>query len=349
MGNLQIAFDSVVAACNDPRIGYSQGSRTTIKLGQNYNTYCDCSSLLSWALTRAGYFSVNPWFATSNERSKLADIGWTQVSLSGQWQPGDILWRSGHTEMVYTGGTGGGVTMGAHSARYNFTRQVSINTTKSNASIWSELWRDTSSPAVGTYSWIQVETAQLPTGDMDNNAICVYSYLSREGWSNAAIAGVLGNMAAESSINPARWQGDTIGSGGYGLVQWTPASNYINWAAANNIDRTDADENGNGQLEYLISTWSSHWIPTSEFTYTYAQFIALTDYAEATKAFLYEYERPGVPRLQERLDAAERYYNMIENGEFPSDPGGGGTIIGGIQIGGIINELHRRRIFPGRL
>lgn len=147
MPNLQDAYDSVIAACNDPYIGYSMDYRTTITLGVTYRTYCDCSSLMSWALTRGGFFTSNPWFGTAGQLAKMQAAGWTIVSKSGVWLPGDILLRPrtssriGHTEMVYSGGDGRGVTMGAHWAKPDFADQVSINSSSTTGQEYTYLLR----------------------------------------------------------------------------------------------------------------------------------------------------------------------------------------------------------------
>lgn len=69
---------------------------------------------------------------------------------------------------------------------------------------------------------------------MNNNAEMVYRYFSEldTPWAGEAIAGMLGNMQAESTINPGLWEnGDKNNQEvGFGLVQWTPASKYIEWA-----------------------------------------------------------------------------------------------------------------------
>lgn len=66
----------------------------------------------------------------------------------------------------------------------------------------------------------------------------IWDYLVSQGWSKTAVAGLLGNMQSESGIIADRWESDIVGnmSGGYGLVQWTPASKYINWANANGLN-----------------------------------------------------------------------------------------------------------------
>jgi hypothetical protein len=89
------------------------------------------------------------------------------------------------------------------------------------------------------------ESRHLTDAEMTVNANYIYSYLSKPeiGWSKNAIAAILGNMQSESSINPARWQSDNIGntSGGYGLVQWTPATKFLDWCTARGYDRLSMD------------------------------------------------------------------------------------------------------------
>ena len=75
----------------------------------------------------------------------------------------------------------------------------------------------------------------LSQEEMENNAKEIYTYFKDKGWTLNAIAGVLGNMQQESTINPGLWQSlkEYNYSGGFGLVQWTPATKYTNWAVAN--------------------------------------------------------------------------------------------------------------------
>ena len=66
------------------------------------------------------------------------------------------------------------------------------------------------------------------------NAEFLYRYFSARGWTRSAIAGMLGNMTVESYLLPDITE--IGGGGGYGLVQWTPASKLINWTRANGLD-----------------------------------------------------------------------------------------------------------------
>lgn len=355
MGDLTTAYNRVIAACNDAHIGYSQGARTTIRLNVEYNTYCDCSSLISWAMTEAGYFSVNPWFYTGNQRQLMLQAGWTEFDpQSTSWQPGDVLWIESashqHTEMVWGECDGSsGITMGAHTSNRAFADQVSINNYRSSGSQYQILLRDLQGGSVNPVYWFQPsEQRYLTSDEMWNNAACVYNHLRREGFSNESIAGILGNMQRESTINPNIWENLTVGTGGYGLVGWTPASNYRNWATEHGINMEDANANGNGQCDFLVESAESlgYWLknPSKGYTYTWEEFKKLTSATEAAAAFCWEYERPGVPALEDRKRFAEYWLTQIPL--FPSDVGSPIGRYAGYIFPGIINDLRYRKIIP---
>jgi len=81
--------------------------------------------------------------------------------------------------------------------------------------------------------WISTDT-YLTQQHRKENAKLIYDYLSNLGWTLNAIAGILGNMDVESSMNPALIEGrgyhslisnatclNISSSLGVGLVQWT--------------------------------------------------------------------------------------------------------------------------------
>ena len=88
----------------------------------------------------------------------LANLGWYEADINGTWLAGDIVWRPynwlyegsiGHTEMVYSGGSAQGITMGAHSDAsdgYAPADQVSINDFTSTASRYAKLFRYGTTP-----------------------------------------------------------------------------------------------------------------------------------------------------------------------------------------------------------
>ena len=153
----------------------------------------------------------------------------------------------------------------------------------------------------------------LDTSEMENNAYLVYSYLYREGWSYNAICALLGNMVRESSINPALYESFIVSpSSGYGLVQWTPATKYQNWANERGYDITD----GNHQLQWLIEETvpSGQWTSGHGFSLTWEEFTTSTlDINYLTEAFMWQFEKPGIPALDERLYWANYFYDYLKD------------------------------------
>ena len=149
------------------------------------------------------------------------------------------------------------------------------------------------------------------TNAQANNAYCIAVYLMHEGWCLEAICGMLGNIQSEGMLQPGYWQNNDVGvlTTGFGLVQWTPATKYINWA-----------DNTWGALDpwypYYYSGWyecyriamecvnnlSGQWIPTADYNYSFKNFARGIEFVgndkwdrveDAASAFLYNYERPG--------------------------------------------------------
>lgn len=165
----------------------------------------------------------------------------------------------------------------------------------------------------------------------------IYDYLHNEGYADNCIVGILGNVYGESALNPWLWENNTYNlNNGYGLFQFTPASEYINatWLPdhAPNTDPSQtvagADpDDALGQLyalvndtfgKWLNTCWRSYWNPSdypdlyTKRTYilnTYgsgsslsmAQFKTIYDYSDACFAFLACYEGPAIPNYLQRL------------------------------------------------
>ena len=77
------------------------------------------------------------------------------------------------------------------------------------------------------------------TENREENARYIYKFFKAKGWTLNAIAGMLGNMQAESNIIADI--DEKSGGGGYGLVQWTPKSKLVNWANQNGLDHRTVD------------------------------------------------------------------------------------------------------------
>lgn len=156
----------------------------------------------------------------------------------------------------------------------------------------------------------------LSTNQQKLNARYIYNYLSSKGWTINAIAGILGNMQSESAINPGRWQSDNVGntSAGYGLVQWTPATKYLNWLPSGS-DASTMDNNLSRiiyELEHGIQ-----WISTSAYPMSFREFTQSYDSAyNLGMAFVTNYERPASISTQRGRNATNWYNYLI--GIYPS-------------------------------
>lgn len=171
-------------------------------------------------------------------------------------------------------------------------------------------------------------------------------------WNNAVIAGMLGNVQAESGLNPWRWQGDRFGtSRGYGLFQFTPASGYIGLSGATpNLSVTEittgaTPEDAERQIsafrtnelgKWVASCWRNYW-STSTYASLYgyrqevlntwghgdgislAEFSEITDVYAATFVFLACFEGPQVPNIDARNRNAREMYKIL-TGDYPEPP-----------------------------
>lgn len=131
---------------------------------------------------------------------------------------------------------------------------------------------------------------------MQVNAKYIYSYLTSKGWTIESISAILGNMQAESSINPGRWQSDIVGASsmGYGLCQWTPATKYIEWAKEKGFNDYSIMDSNLARIVYEVEN-SIQWIATGNYSsMSFKDFTKSTNNVEdLAKAFLLCYERPA--------------------------------------------------------
>ena len=96
--------------------------------------------------------------------------------------------------------------------------------------------------------WIAPELRPCTQEEQENNVQVIHNLTAREpyNWTEEGLAALCGNMQSESAINPNRWEGDTVNyERGFGLVQWTPATKYIDWAGS------DWNSNWNKQIKRI--------------------------------------------------------------------------------------------------
>lgn len=145
------------------------------------------------------------------------------------------------------------------------------------------------------------------------NATYIWNALKDEGWTLSAVAGMLGNMQAESAIQPGRWQNDVVGinTSGYGLVQWTPATKYTLWIGIANDPSTM--DNNLKRIKWEVAN-NKQWRKTKNYNYSFKQFSQSNDTPEnLAAAFLYNYERPRNASSKEsyRRQRGRFWYNYL--------------------------------------
>lgn len=182
------------------------------------------------------------------------------------------------------------------------------------------------------------------------NAEYIYDRLSEEGWSKEAICGLFGNIENESGFNPGIWQDlneDKKPNIGYGIVQITPATHFVNWMNGRPIDfkvknaqqlenefsALDAMtvDNPKGlldkQLEFFIYSCETtedtcRWIPTTDHgstcAMTYQEYISSNRSPEELALIFHgSFERSKDTEVmrQEREQAARDWYDYFHDME----------------------------------
>ena len=160
------------------------------------------------------------------------------------------------------------------------------------------------------YGSYKGQSTPLTKSQMSVNATYIYKALTAKGWTINAVSALLGNMQAESSINPGRWQSEDVGntSMGYGMVQWTPATKYINWCSDNGyIDYSEMDSNI-ARILYELEN-NVQWIATSSYNFSFKEF-SKSNKAPSYLAvsFLLNYERPA-----DQSSTVQKYRGELAN------------------------------------
>lgn len=176
-------------------------------------------------------------------------------------------------------------------------------------------------------------------------------------WSLESVCGMLGNIQAESGLNPWRWQGDRFGtSRGYGLYQFTPASGYIYLSGATPNLSVEYQTSGatpedaerqiqafrtNELGKWVSSCWRSYWNDDhgnplyadlwayraqvlarwgSGSSISIAEFSECQDMYDATFIFLACFEGPSVPNLGARNRNTAAMYTILTGDPPPTPP-----------------------------
>ena len=159
---------------------------------------------------------------------------------------------------------------------------------------------------------------------LHTNARYIYKYLTKQGFSKAAICAVLGNFQVESSLNPGIWQFVNYG-GGYGLGQWTPPEKFFDWAVSvdgiphantsvvNALSRTDPQKLMDAELAFFIWDFTlRNDVFQNSSAWTLAKFKAGTgaQLEQLTREFFKCYEQADNTSGDLRVEYAEKWYKF---------------------------------------
>lgn len=175
------------------------------------------------------------------------------------------------------------------------------------------------SAVTATKNAVSNSNTVLDQSNKDDVRKYTWNFFRANGFSEAATAGILGNIYAESNYNPAVIQGNGKGPAA-GLFQW---ENYnkksSRWKAMSDYAQSKGKNwtDLGSQLEFMHSemTGSEKWAwkhySKKSGVSSLDEFKKLNDVAAATNAFMSTMERPGKPHLEKRVNAAVENYNKF--------------------------------------
>jgi len=149
----------------------------------------------------------------------------------------------------------------------------------------------------------------LTLEQMTVNADYILRFLLNRGWTRKAVCAMLGNMQTESWINPGVWQNFDEGNLnlGFGLVQWSPASKYFNWANEVNQNPYKIYSQLN-RILYEVENDIQYTDPNMTFEQFSHSTASVYDLA---MLFLRYYEKPKIIDQPIRGTQAEYWYDVL--------------------------------------
>lgn len=205
----------------------------------------------------------------------------------------------------------GGVTLGGFGAWYAYDNAQQVLYSDPVCSVSNDgqdSYEDTSDSTGAAGDWTQKDTKEY------KNAKKLFMYWVHLGFSGAQAAGAVGNVACEGGFTNLD-QKEIGGGGGGGLYQFTPASTYTD---APNSDKSWSIKN---QTDVLIKIW-----PQRIRNYVND---AGNDVSRAAEVFEKDVEIAGVPRISERVAAAQQAYSLFHGSKYHEDKSKVDSLLGG--------------------
>lgn len=328
-------------ACANDNIGYDQSYRVAKVMAQKYGSLAaiselcatDCSELVSACIWQATGIDC-PSFSTHTMHNWLTGHGFSTFTPNeGNVYNGDILLKSGHTEMVVSGRPrtgqndpveGGGTAAGGYTSSelystrntrkdmvvrevgyLNSACEPSMTASELNLSVinYTTLLADLFRELVPE-TMLVGSNGSTDTSKLTGNCKIVVNYLIDKGLNAAAACGVAGNIYHESSFNTAAI-GDYNTS--FGICQWHLGRGDRMKAACG----SNWKNNLTGQLDFLWSELNGSYKNT---VLTPLQDVANSEAGcrKAADVFVRKFEIPANVdnESKKRQETAVNYYRQ---------------------------------------
>ena len=144
----------------------------------------DCSSAILTCLSACGLIPASTHMWTGNERELLKECGYVQVNMRNL-KRGDILWKTGHTEMYLGNGLQGGARIDENGGTHGYTAGDQTGSEIGRSAFdqdywnWESAWRYFGTRTVGGIP-VEEATAQVMDHLIDHN-VHGYSQDNRDG------------------------------------------------------------------------------------------------------------------------------------------------------------------------
>lgn len=271
-----------------------------------------CGAFVNWCAEQIGvYPDIIP-------HTGLCTAGEAWFREKGLWQDNTYIPQPG--DLVYFDFDGDQVT--EHVGIVQFDQGTSIVTIEGNTDGTGITTGDTVAQKVRNKSVVlgygtPAYPALSPDLEGDTVEAQVYNYFRALGYSKAASCGILGNLRAESGVNPGSIQANGAGPAA-GICQWenynTRSGRWLRLyerANGEGKDWTDLKV----QLDFLV--WE---LEGGDATTKYLMdrnyggletFKGMTNVRMATEAFEKCFERAGIPHMEKRIQYAYEYMEMF--------------------------------------
>lgn len=144
----------------------------------------------------------------------------------------------------------------------------------------------------------------VTAGSSEENYLTIANYLVANGYSKAAAAGICGCISGESSGNPLSVEDSSNpGSGGIGLIQWTPGSSYPD--VLSSVQSGNATEAMQVQLPAIISYNNSQGAGLVQMLNAQTSAVAAADF------YSQYFERPAITGSDVNTTVANYVYSQL--------------------------------------